>query len=103
MFITFKFAYQNWGTMTKEDVADEVIKGSITADEYKEIVGEDYVAPASQTFLFWIRKRISMSNVILLAIVSSVAVICDCFMRSVPYALYSGVIVLLFASYLLAS
>lgn len=44
-----------------------------------------------------------MSNVFLLAIVSSVAIICDCTMRSVLYTLYSGLIVLLFASYLLAS
>ncbi len=44
-----------------------------------------------------------MSNVFLLAIVASIAILCDCIMRSVLYALYSGVIVLLFASYLLAS
>lgn len=46
MFITFKFAYQLWNTMTKEDVAAQVAKSAITADQYKTIVGEDYQAPA---------------------------------------------------------
>lgn len=46
MFITFKFAYQLWGTMFKPDIAAQVVKGSITADEYKTIVGEDYIAVA---------------------------------------------------------
>lgn len=46
MFIVFKFAYQLWHTMDKADVAAEVANNSITADDYKTIVGEDYVAPA---------------------------------------------------------
>ncbi|ANK63351.1 hypothetical protein AYR56_05440 [Loigolactobacillus backii] len=45
MFITFKFAYQLWNTMTKEDVAAQVAKSAITADQYKTIVGEEYQAP----------------------------------------------------------
>lgn len=45
MFITFKFAYQLWNTMTKEDVAAQVAKLAITADQYKTIVGEEYQAP----------------------------------------------------------
>lgn len=45
MFVTFKYAYQSWGTMDKKDVMAEVVKGSITADQYKEIVGEIYVTP----------------------------------------------------------
>ena len=49
MFITFKFAYQLWNTMTKEDVAAQVAKSAITADQYKTITGEDYVAPTTQT------------------------------------------------------
>lgn len=44
MFITFKFAFQNWKTMTASDVADQVVKGSITANQYKEITGEEYAA-----------------------------------------------------------
>lgn len=44
MFTVFKFAYQLWHTMTKEDVAAEVKRGTLTADQYKEIVGEDYSA-----------------------------------------------------------
>lgn len=44
MFITFKFAYQDWKTMTDDDVAAQVAKGSITADQYKQITGNDYVA-----------------------------------------------------------
>lgn len=44
MFITFKFAYQDWKTMTVEDVAEQVVKGSITANQYKEITGTDYTA-----------------------------------------------------------
>lgn len=47
MFITFKFAYQLWNTMTKEDVAAQVAKSAITADQYKTIVGEDYQAPVA--------------------------------------------------------
>lgn len=47
MFITFKFAFQNWKTMTADDVAAQVVKGSITADQYKEITGTDYVAPTA--------------------------------------------------------
>ena len=44
MFTVFKFAYQLWHTMTKDDIAAEVKIGTLTADQYKEIVGEDYPA-----------------------------------------------------------
>ncbi|WP_087842081.1 XkdX family protein [Lactiplantibacillus plantarum] len=46
MMVVFKFAYQLWHTMDKTEVAAEVTKGSITADDYKTITGEDYVAQA---------------------------------------------------------
>lgn len=42
MFTVFKYAYQLWHTMTKEDVAKEVVKGSITKQQYLDIVGEYY-------------------------------------------------------------
>lgn len=48
MFIIFKFAYQMWHTMDKAAVAAEVVKGSITADQYKTITGEDYVAAVTE-------------------------------------------------------
>lgn len=48
MMTVFKFAYQLWHTMDKDAVAAEVAKGSITADNYKAIVGEDYVAPTAE-------------------------------------------------------
>ena len=44
MFKVFKFAFQLWHTMDKAAVAAEVVKGSITAEQYKEITGEEYVA-----------------------------------------------------------
>lgn len=44
MFIVFKFAFQLWHTMDKAAVAAQVVKGSITAEQYKEITGEDYTA-----------------------------------------------------------
>ncbi|AWZ43149.1 XkdX family protein [Latilactobacillus sakei] len=47
MFIVFKFAYQNWNTMNKDDVMAQVVKGSISEEQFKEIVGEDYVAPTN--------------------------------------------------------
>lgn len=49
MFIVFKFAYQLWHTMDKADVAAEVANNSITADDYKTITGEDYVASTSES------------------------------------------------------
>ncbi|GAA3608298.1 XkdX family protein [Secundilactobacillus similis] len=48
MMIVFKFAYQLWHTMDKAEVAAEVTKNLITADDYKMITGEDYVAPTTQ-------------------------------------------------------
>ncbi|MCT3021053.1 XkdX family protein [Pediococcus pentosaceus] len=37
--------YNSWGTLTKEEVAAYVVKTALTPEEFKEIVGEDYVAP----------------------------------------------------------
>ncbi|MCG0633680.1 prophage P1 protein 57 [Lactiplantibacillus plantarum] len=48
MMIVFKFAYQLWHTMDKAGIAAEVAKNSITADDYKKITGEDYVAPTTK-------------------------------------------------------
>lgn len=45
MFIAINEAYNNWKTMDKARVAKHVVQGSITSKEFKEIVGEDYVAP----------------------------------------------------------
>lgn len=42
MLLVFKFAYQNWNTMTREDEQAMVKKGAMTKEDYKEIVGEDY-------------------------------------------------------------
>lgn len=47
MFIVFKFAFQLWNTMTKDDEKAMVKKGSLTTEQYKEIVGEDYVEEAA--------------------------------------------------------
>lgn len=48
MMIVLKFAYQLWHAMDKTEVAAEVANNSITADGYKTITGEDYVAPATE-------------------------------------------------------
>lgn len=42
MLLVFKFAYQNWNTMTKEDEQAMVKKGAMTKEDYKDIVGEPY-------------------------------------------------------------
>lgn len=42
MVMIFRFAYQLWHTMDKEDEKEQVRKGAITPEEYKDIVGEDY-------------------------------------------------------------
>ena len=42
MQLVFKFAYQKWNTMTKEDEQRMVQKGALTKDEYEDIVGEPY-------------------------------------------------------------
>ena len=47
MYIIFKFAYQLWHTMTKEEVSLEVIKGGITPVEYQTIPGEAYIEMAT--------------------------------------------------------
>lgn len=33
-----------WGTRTKDSIKDYVKANTLTADQYKEITGEDYVA-----------------------------------------------------------
>lgn len=38
----FKFAYQLWHTMTEDDVKAEVVKGSITVEQFEDIVGHNY-------------------------------------------------------------
>lgn len=45
MFVAINEAYNNWKTMDKARVAKHVVQGSITPDEFKKIVGEDYAAP----------------------------------------------------------
>lgn len=41
--------YYDVGYCTKDMVAIAVVKGKITADEYKTITGDDYVAPKTTT------------------------------------------------------
>lgn len=48
MKTVFKFAYQLWHTMTKEGVAAEVRKGSLTEKDYREIVGEEYPSEVAE-------------------------------------------------------
>ncbi|MCG0942907.1 XkdX family protein [Lactiplantibacillus plantarum] len=45
----FTWAYQDWKTISKEKLATVVgLPGGITADDYKAITGEAYVAPTTQ-------------------------------------------------------
>lgn len=45
----FTWAYQDWKTITKEKLATVVgLPDGITADDYKVITGDDYVAPTTQ-------------------------------------------------------
>ena len=45
----FTWAYQDWKTITKEKLATIVgLPDGITADDYKVITGEAYVAPTIQ-------------------------------------------------------
>lgn len=46
-FETLKNCYEN-GIWTKSQISDAVIKGWITAEEYVEITGEEYVPPLSE-------------------------------------------------------
>ena len=46
----YTWAYQDWKTITKETLATIVgLPDGITADDYKNITGEAYVAPTTQT------------------------------------------------------
>ena len=46
----YTWAYQDWKTITKETLATVVgLPDGITADDYKTITGEAYVAPTTQT------------------------------------------------------
>lgn len=45
----FTWAYQDWKTISKETLATVVgSPNGITADDYKTITGEEYVAPVTQ-------------------------------------------------------
>lgn len=45
----YTWAYQDWKTITKETLATVVgLPDGITADDYKAITGEAYVAPTAQ-------------------------------------------------------
>ncbi|WP_103851470.1 XkdX family protein [Lactiplantibacillus plantarum] len=45
----FTWAYQDWKTISKETLATVVgLPDGITADDYKVITGETYVAPTTQ-------------------------------------------------------
>jgi len=45
----FTWAYQDWETISKETLATVVgLPNGITADDYKAITGEAYVAPTTQ-------------------------------------------------------
>ncbi|GAB6091799.1 XkdX family protein [Furfurilactobacillus curtus] len=43
-FDLFKLFYQQWHTMTAADLKVQVSNKVITADQFKEITGDDYVA-----------------------------------------------------------
>ncbi|WP_407889734.1 XkdX family protein [Levilactobacillus sp. N40-8-2] len=46
----YKWAYQDWKTITKETLATVVgLPDGITAEDYKAITGEAYVAPTQAT------------------------------------------------------
>lgn len=46
----YTWAYQDWKTITKETLATIVgLPDGITADDYKNITGETYVIPTTQT------------------------------------------------------
>ncbi|WP_370928780.1 XkdX family protein [Leuconostoc mesenteroides] len=42
MFTVFKYAYQYWHTITKEELQEQVIKGGISPKQYAEITNETY-------------------------------------------------------------
>lgn len=45
----YTWAYQDWKTITKETLATVVgLPDGITAEDYKAITGDDYVAPTAQ-------------------------------------------------------
>ena len=45
----YTWAYQDWKTITKETLATIVgLPDGITAEDYKAITGDDYVAPTTQ-------------------------------------------------------
>lgn len=46
----YTWAYQDWKTITKETLATVVgLPDGITAEDYKAITGDDYVAPTKAT------------------------------------------------------
>jgi len=45
----YTWAYQDWKTISKEKLATIVgLPAGITADDYKAITGDDYVAPTTE-------------------------------------------------------
>ncbi|WP_369957317.1 XkdX family protein [Levilactobacillus brevis] len=45
----YTWAYQDWKTISKETLATVVgLSDGITADDYKAITGDDYVAPTAK-------------------------------------------------------
>lgn len=44
MFIVFNFAFNFWHTINAEGLKQQVQRGAITADEFKQITNIDYVA-----------------------------------------------------------
>ena len=42
MFTVFKYAYQSWHTITKEELQEQVIKGLLSPKQYAEITNETY-------------------------------------------------------------
>ncbi|WP_459520327.1 XkdX family protein [Lactiplantibacillus plantarum] len=46
----YTWAYQDWKTISKETLATVVgLPDGITADDYKTITGEEYVAPTTSS------------------------------------------------------
>jgi len=60
MFENYKNYYE-WGLITKNDVAIAVAlkEDGLTAEQYKTITGEDYVAPTVTSVITEIKEKIS--------------------------------------------
>lgn len=42
MILTLKFAYRFWHTVSLEQIEDKANSGYLTAEQFKEITGEEY-------------------------------------------------------------